>query len=90
MPALLHDLRPLVQCLRLVLVHDECLLFKAEITPTRLLAVRRGLLDDSPVDVEVNSSSLEFPDVSGQRRILELLVAVYSLNTELYKETFSS
>ena len=63
MPALLHDLRPLVQCLRLVLVHDECLLFKAEITPARLLTVRRGLFDDSPVDVEVNSSSLEFPNV---------------------------
>ena len=77
MPALLHDLRPLVQCLRLVLVHDECLLFKAEITPTRLHAVRRGLLNDSPVDVEVNSSPLEFPNVSGQRRILELLVAVW-------------
>ena len=77
MPALLHDLRPLVQCLRLVLVHDECLLFKAEITPTRLLTVHRGLLDDSPVDVEVNSSSLEFPNVSGQRRVLELLVAVW-------------
>ena len=77
MPALLHDLRPLVQCLRLVLVHDECLLFKAEITPARLLTVRRGLFDDSPVDVEVNSSSLEFPNVSGQRRILELLVAVW-------------
>ena len=77
MPALLHDLRPLVQCLRLVLVHDECLLFKAEITPARLLTVRRGLFDESPVDVKVNSSSLEFPNVSGQRRILELLVAVW-------------
>ena len=76
MPALLHDFCPFVQCLQLVLVHDERLLFKAEVASTRLLTVSRGLLDNSPLDVEVDSSSFEFPNVSGQRCILEFLVAV--------------
>ena len=64
MTALLHDFRPLVQYLQLVLIHDERLLFQTEIASTRLLTVSRGLLDNSPLDVEVDSSSFEFPNVS--------------------------
>ena len=38
-------------------------LFQAEIAPTRLLAVDRGLLDDVPLDVILDPPIFQLPDV---------------------------
>ena len=62
-PTLLHDFCPLVQRLLLVCKHDGGFLFQAEIASSRLLAVDRGLLDDSPLDVVPDPPTLELPDV---------------------------
>ena len=60
---LLHDFRPLVQRLPLVLKHDGGFLFQAEIASSRFLAVDRGLLDDFPPDFVLDPPTFELPDV---------------------------
>ena len=71
---LLHDFCPLVQGFLLVSKHDGGLLFQAEIAPTRLLAVDRGLLDDVPLDVVLDPPIFQLPDVGWQRSVLELVI----------------
>ena len=71
---LLHDFCPLVQGLLFVCKHDGGFLFQTEIASSWFLAVDRGLLDDSPLDVELDPPSLEFPDLGWQRSVLQCFV----------------
>ena len=73
MAALLHDFCPLIQRCLLIGEHNCCLLLQTEITSTRFLAVDRGLLDDSPLYVELDPPLLEFPDLGDKEAFWSLL-----------------